>query len=55
MKGTTVLGTGTLSSGTATFETSTLKVGSNSIKAVYGGDTNFTGSTSKAVKQVVKK
>ena len=55
MKGTTVLGTGTLSSGTATFETSTLKVGTNSITAVYGGDPNFGGSTSKPVKQVVEK
>ena len=55
MKGKTVLGTGSLSGGTATFVTSTLPVGTNSVKAVYGGDSNFAGSTSKAVKQVVEK
>jgi Bacterial Ig-like domain (group 3)/Beta-propeller repeat len=55
MKGKTVLGTGTLSRGSATFTTSTLKVGTNSITAVYGGDSNFAGSKSKAVKQVVEK
>ena len=53
-KGTTVLGTGTLSGGTATFSISTLKVGTNAITAVYGGDSNFAGSTSKAVSQVVQ-
>jgi hypothetical protein len=55
MKGKTVLGTATLSGGSASFTTSTLKVGTTSIKAVYGGDSNFAGSTSKAVKQVVEK
>jgi uncharacterized repeat protein (TIGR03803 family) len=55
MEGKTVLGTGTLSSGSASYTTSTLKVGTNSITAVYGGDSNFAGSTSKAVKQVVSK
>jgi len=55
MKGTTLLGTGTLSGGSASFMTSTLPVGSSSIKAVYGGDSNFNGSTSKVVKQVVSK
>jgi uncharacterized repeat protein (TIGR03803 family) len=55
MKGKTVLGTGTLSGGSATFTTSTLKVGTTSVTAVYGGDSNFAGSTSKAVKQLVKK
>jgi uncharacterized repeat protein (TIGR03803 family) len=55
MKGTTVLGTGTLSSGSASFTTSTLKAGTNAIKAVYAGDPNFTASTSKAVSQVVDK
>jgi hypothetical protein len=54
-KGTTVLGTGTLSSGSARFTTSALKVGTNSITAVYGGDSNFGGSTSKAMSQVVNK
>ena len=54
-KGTTVLGTGTLSSGSASFTTSTLNVGTNSITAVYGGDSNFASNTSKALKQVVSK
>jgi hypothetical protein len=54
-KGTTVLGTGTLTSGSASFTTSTLPVGTSYIKAVYGGDSNFAGSTSKAVSQVVNK
>jgi hypothetical protein len=55
MKGTTLLGTGTLSEGAASISTSTLAVGSNTITAVYGGDSNFAGSTSKPVKQVVDK
>jgi hypothetical protein len=55
MKGTTVLGTGALSGGSASFKTSTLAVGTNAIKAVYGGDSNLPGSTSKAVSQVVSK
>ena len=55
MKGKTVLGTGTLSEGTATFVTLTLKVGTTSVTAVYGGDSEFEGSKSKAVKQVVEK
>jgi hypothetical protein len=55
MKGTTVLGTGTLSGGSASFTTSTLKVGTNDIKAVFSGDSFFAGSKSKAVSQVVEK
>jgi len=55
MNGKTVLGTGTLSSGSASFTTSTLKVGATSVTAVYGGDSNFAGSTSNVVKQVVEK
>jgi uncharacterized repeat protein (TIGR03803 family) len=54
-KGTTVLGTGSLSNGSASLTISTLKVGTNSIKAVYGGDSNFNGSTSILVEQVVTK
>jgi hypothetical protein len=46
MKGTTVLGTGTLIGGSASFTTSTLEGGSQSITAVYGGDSNFAKSTS---------
>jgi hypothetical protein len=55
MKGAAALGTGTLSGGSASFATSTLKVGTNAIKAVYAGDSNFASSTSKAVSQVVSK
>jgi hypothetical protein len=44
------LGPDTLnSSGVATYATTALPVGSDSITAVYGGDANFTGSTSSAV------
>src|SRR6202034_1375532 len=54
LDGTTTLGTGTLNgSGVATFSTSALTVGSHSITAVYGGDADFTASTSTAVSQVV--
>jgi hypothetical protein len=54
--GSTLLGTGTLSgAGKASFSTSTLKISAGaSITAVYSGDTNFAGSTSPAVVQVVK-
>jgi len=55
VKGKRVLGTGTLSGGSASFTTSTLPVGTNYIKAAYGGDTNFLGGTSKALTQVVNK
>jgi hypothetical protein len=55
MKGKTVLGTGKVSSGSATFTISTLKVGTTSVTAVYDGDSNFEGSKSNTVKQVVKK
>ncbi len=48
--GTTLLGTGTLTSGVATFDTTTLPVSStNSITAVYSGDSTFTSSVSAAV------
>ena len=52
-KGTALLGTGTLSGGSASLPTSTLPVGTSYIKAVYGGDSNFAGSMSKVLKQVV--
>src|ERR1700689_1795785 len=51
MKGKAVLGIGTLSGGSASFTTSALTVPSDGITAVYGGDPNFGGSTSKAGKQ----
>ena len=54
LDGSTTLGTGTLNgSGIATFSTSALTVGSHSITVVYGGDTDFTTSTSSALTQVV--
>ena len=52
--GSSTLGTGTLNgSGQATYNTSSLSTGSHSITAVYGGDTNFAGSTSSALTQTV--
>src|SRR6202022_958176 len=52
--GGTVLGTGKLSLGKATFTTSALSVGSHSITASYGGDANFTASTSAPLTQMVR-
>jgi subtilase family serine protease len=53
--GTTVLGTGTLSSTThkATFATSTLSVGAHSITAAYSGGPDVNGSTSPTLTQTV--
>jgi len=55
--GTAILGTGTLQwlSGvdTATYSTSTLAIGAHNITTVYGGDGNFTTSTSAALSQMV--
>ncbi len=42
----TSIGTGTLSSGVATLTTGAVPVGTNTITAVYGGDSNYPGSTS---------
>jgi uncharacterized repeat protein (TIGR03803 family) len=55
MKGSTVLGTGTLSGGEASFTTSSLPVGTSVVDAVYSGDLNFEPGTSNKVKEVVKK
>jgi hypothetical protein len=44
----------TLSSGVATFATSALPVGTNSITAVYAGSLDFSTSTSPAVSEVTK-
>jgi sugar lactone lactonase YvrE len=55
MDGTTSLGTGLLDgTGKATFSISTLTVGSHSITAVYGGDSNFNNSTSPAITESVQ-
>ena len=50
-----VLGTESLKGGSATFTTSTLPIVTPHIKAVYGGDQIFDGSTSNGVVQVVQK
>ena len=55
MKGKTVLGTGSLSGGSASFTAAKLPVGTDSITAIYGGDSNFDASTSNVVAQVVEK
>jgi len=47
------LGSGNLSGGEASYSTSSLSAGTHSITAVYGGDTNFSGSTSSALSQKV--
>ena len=54
--GATLLGTGSLSSGTATYNTASLAVGgSHSITVVYSGNSSFLGSTSSATTQVVNR
>jgi Bacterial Ig-like domain (group 3)/FG-GAP-like repeat len=53
LNGTTTLATVALSGGTATWSSSALAVGNNSITATYAGDPNFTGSSSSALVQVV--
>lgn len=51
--GVATIGTGTLNgSGQAALTTSALALGNHSITAVYGGDANFTGSSSSALAQV---
>jgi len=51
--GVNTLGTGTLSSGKAIFQTSTLAAGAHSITAAYGGTTSFASSTSAVLTQTV--
>ena len=52
--GAATLGSGTVNgSGQATFSTSARTLGAHSITAVYGGDSNFTGSTSPVLTQNV--
>src|SRR5436190_1866230 len=53
--GAIVLGPGSLNGGTATFTTSGLGTGTHSITGIYGGDANFTGSTSPILTQTIGK
>ena len=47
--GTTSIGVGTLASGVATLNTTSLALATSSLKAVYGGDTNLSASTSNTL------
>jgi Bacterial Ig-like domain (group 3) len=51
--GTTNLGSSTLTNGVGTLNTSSLPVGTDSLTAEYGGDTNYFTSTSAAVSESV--
>ena len=53
--GANTLGTAAVSGNLATMTVSTLAVGTHSITAAYSGDSNFTGSSSGVVSQVVTK
>jgi hypothetical protein len=53
--GATTLGSSGVSGNAASLTTSGLAMGTHSITAVYSGDSNFTGSTSNTVSQVVTK
>jgi len=50
--GTTALGTAQLSGGKATFSTSTLAVGSTTVKATYNGDSNIAESSASVTQSV---
>src|SRR5262249_10417374 len=53
--GAAALGTSTVNSGRATLTTSSLSAGSHSITGSYGGDSNYSPSTSAALAQTVNK
>lgn len=53
--GTTQIGSGQVTNNAATLTISSLSIGNHSITATYGGDTNFIGSTSSPLMQVVNK
>ena len=55
MDGPSSLGSANLADGRAIFRTATLVRGVHSIKAIYGGDLNFGGSTSALLTQTVNK
>ncbi len=52
--GSSLLGTGTLIGGTGSFTIASLPIGVHAITATYGGDANFTASTSPELRQVVQ-
>lgn len=54
LDGTNQIGTGTLSSGAATFQTSSLSVGTHSITVTYAGDSSFQASTSPALTETIQ-
>jgi hypothetical protein len=51
--GSSSIGTGTVSGGGAQLTISNLQIGTHSITAIYGGDANFSASTSAALSQLV--
>ncbi len=51
--GTTLLGNGTLTAGVATYTATALASGTHTLTAVYGGDTNFTTSSTTASTSIV--
>jgi hypothetical protein len=51
--GSTSLGTGTLSSGTTSYTASSLSVGTHPLYAYYGGDGNYSASTSATVTVII--
>jgi uncharacterized repeat protein (TIGR03803 family) len=53
MTGTRTLGSTTLTGGVASLARTNISAGTNSITAVYAGSTNFSGSTSSPLSQVV--
>jgi hypothetical protein len=55
LDGATTLATAKLNSGQATFATSTLAKGVHGITVTYGGNVNFTGSTSSTLSQTIRK
>ena len=52
--GTNAVDTETLVGGVAKFKTSSLALGGHAISAVYGGDTDFTGSPSATITETIK-
>lgn len=55
LNGSSPIGTGPVSGNVATLTINTLPAGTDSITATYSGDTNYKGSTSSALNQVVNK